>query len=85
VSKQRRANRTRNKGDSKGRQRLQRGRRRIALREENMREDDDRGGGINIKSKNSMAVPISEATTTLLREFTGTFSVLSRVLWLLLA
>lgn len=38
VSKQRRANRTRNKRDSKGRQRLQRGRRRIALREENVRK-----------------------------------------------
>ena len=49
MSKQRGANRTRNKRDSKGRQRLQRGRRRIALREENVREDDDRRGGVNVK------------------------------------
>ncbi len=49
MTKQRRANRTRDEGDSKGCQRLQCGRRRVALREEDMREDNNRCGGVNVK------------------------------------
>jgi hypothetical protein len=49
VAKQRGTNRTGDEGDGEGRQRLQRGCGRVTLREENMREDDDRGGGIDIK------------------------------------
>ncbi len=49
VAEQRRTNRTCDKGDGEGRQRLQRGRRRVALREEDMRENDDRSGGVNIE------------------------------------
>lgn len=74
MTKQRGADRPGDEGDGEGGQRLQGGRGGIALREKDMREDDDRGSGIDVEVENSMAVPMSEATTTLLRELTGAVS-----------
>jgi hypothetical protein len=39
-----------------------------------MRKDNDRSGGVNIKVEELNGLPISDATTTLLRELTGTCS-----------
>lgn len=49
MAKQRGADRPGDEGDGEGGQRLQGGRSGIALREKDMREDDDRGGGINVE------------------------------------
>ena len=43
------ADRPGDEGDGEGGQRLQGGRSGIALREKDMREDDDRGGGIDVE------------------------------------
>ena len=49
MAKQRGADRPGDEGDGEGGQRLQGGRSGIALREKDMREDDDRGGGIDVE------------------------------------
>ncbi len=49
MAKQRGADRPSDEGDGEGGQRLQGGRSGIALREKDMREDDDRGGGIDVE------------------------------------
>ncbi len=49
VAKQRGADRPGDEGDGEGGQRLWGGRSGIALREKDMREDDDRGGGIDVE------------------------------------
>ena len=49
MAKQRGADWPGDEGDGEGGQRLQGGRGGIALREEDMREDDDRGSGINVE------------------------------------
>jgi hypothetical protein len=50
-----------------------------------MREDDHRGGGIDIKVEELNGGADEEATTTLLRELTGAVSCACRVWWLWLA
>ena len=49
MAKQGGADRPGDEGDGEGGQRLQGGRSGIALREKDMREDDDRGGRINVE------------------------------------
>ncbi|NYY74346.1 hypothetical protein DMH88_02465 [Escherichia coli] len=39
-----------------------------------MRKHNNGRSGVNVKSKNSMAVPMREATRTLLRELIGVYS-----------
>ena len=51
VAEQRRANRPRDEGDGKCRQRLQGRGGGVALGKEDVREDDNRGGGVNVEVK----------------------------------
>ncbi len=55
------------------------------LWEEDMRKHNNGRSGVNVKVKNSMAVPMREATRTLLRELMACILARGRVLWLLLA
>ncbi len=46
----------------------------IALREEDMRKHNNGRSGVNVKVEEPMAVPMREATRTLLRELIGVYS-----------
>ncbi len=50
-----------------------------------MRKHNNGRSGVNVKVEELMAVPMREATRTLLRELIGVYLARGRVLWLLLA